>query len=165
MSGKASAWLIIGVGNEMRGDDAAGIAAARELARMEPEAAAIEASGEGAELIELFSGAGRVMVFDAAQSGSEPGTIHRLDASADKIPMEFFRYSTHAFSLAEAVELARVLDGLPAKLVIYGIEGRNWDTGAPLSLEVAQAAREAAARARAEMREISAHRRKECHEA
>jgi hypothetical protein len=35
----------------------------------------------------------------------------------------------HHFGLAEAVELARVLDRLPPRLWIYGIEGRQSEQG------------------------------------
>jgi hydrogenase maturation protease len=47
--------------------------------------------------------------------------------------------TTHAFGVAEAVELARVLGRLPHRLSIYGIEGRKFDLGSAPSLEVALA--------------------------
>jgi hydrogenase maturation protease len=53
-----------------------------------------------------------------------------------------FHYSTHAFSVAEAVELARALGELPPKLVLYGIEGKNFDCGIGLSSEVEKATEE-----------------------
>ena len=79
------------------------------------------------------------MLVDAVRSGAPPGTIHRLDARAGPVPTGFFHYSTHAFSVAEAVELARSLDQLPPHLIVYGIEGEKFAAGVGLSLVVEQA--------------------------
>ena len=76
---------------------------------------------------------------DAVQSGAEPGTIHALDASSRRMPIELFKGSTHAFGLAEAVELARALDRLPTSLLVYGIEGQSFSAGRGLTTEVERA--------------------------
>ena len=132
--------VIIGVGNEYRSDDAAGIAVARRLrALFSTGVTILEESGEGTALMEAWQGAAWVMLVDAVRSGASPGTIHRLGARAAPLPMGFFHYSTHAFSVAEAVELARSLDELPAHLVVYGIEGANFAAGVELSPAVEQA--------------------------
>ncbi len=137
--------LVIGVGNAMRGDDGAGLAVARALAaRVGPGVRVMEASGEGAALMDAWRDAETVILVDAARSGASPGTIHRFDAAKEPMPARFFHYSTHAFSVAEAVELARVLGALPPRLFVFGIEGRTFEAGAALSPEVARAAEEAA---------------------
>jgi hydrogenase maturation protease len=63
-----------------------------------------------------------------------------LDARVAPLPQELFRHSTHAFGVADAVELARALDRLPPRLILYGIEGGNFAAGVKLSLAVEQAA-------------------------
>ena len=132
--------VIIGVGNEYRSDDGAGIAVARRLRAIFPKGVTIlEESGEGAALMQAWQGATCVMLVDAVRSGASPGTIHRLDARAAPMPAGFFHYSTHAFSVAEAVELARSLDQLPPHLIVYGIEGANFAAGIELSPAVEQA--------------------------
>jgi hydrogenase maturation protease len=68
--------------------------------------------------------------------------------------MGFFHYSTHAFSVAEAVELARSLDQLPAHLVVYGIEGANFAAGVELSPAVEQAVEAAVERLAQEIRDV-----------
>lgn len=144
--------LVIGLGNEFRGDDAAGRLAARKI-----DSAAIngvrviEESGEGAALMDAWRGADSVILIDAVHSGAPPGTIHRLDAGAEPIPANFFHYSTHAFSVAEAVELARALQQLPSRLIAYGIEGKNFSSGEQLSSEVAAAVEEVAQRVKGEL--------------
>ncbi|MBP2314798.1 hydrogenase maturation protease [Azospirillum soli] len=132
--------LVLGIGNRYRSDDAVGPVVADRLAALGLPAR--EHSGEGAGLIEAWSGAGRVVVVDATQSGAPPGTVRRLDAGAEALPVGMFRYSSHRFGLAEAVETARALGRLPESLVIYGIEGRAFGFGEALSTEVAEAVEE-----------------------
>ena len=134
--------LVIGIGNEYRADDAVGILLARRLKSLNlPDVGVIEQAGEGAALIDTWesSGAQLVILIDAVCSGAAPGTIYRLDVNEETIPASFFNYSTHAFSLAEAVELARVLGKLPRHAVIYGIEGSQYAAGAGLSAAVKRA--------------------------
>ena len=147
-----AAVLLIGIGNIYRSDDGIGIIIARRLRKEKPAGVRIfEQTGEGAALIEAWQGAKRVLVIDAVQSGARPGTIHRLDARAQRVPAEFFHYSTHAFSLAEAIELARVLEQLPKQLIVYGIEGKNFGAGNELSPEVTAAAVELMKRLREDL--------------
>jgi hydrogenase maturation protease len=74
-----------------------------------------------------------VFLIDACASGGSPGTIYRFDAAASPLPSGTFGLSTHGFGLAEAIELARVLDQLPPHCIVYAIEGECFATGAPLS--------------------------------
>ena len=132
--------LVIGIGNAFRSDDSVGLIVARTLKQLVPPAVTIlEQSGEGAALMDAWQGAEKVILVDAAASGAEPGTIHRFEAGSQPIPAQFFNYSTHAFSVAEAVEMARQLDQLPPALIVYGIEGRSFSYGQDLSPEVEQA--------------------------
>ncbi len=135
--------LVIGVGNEYRGDDGVGRRVARELEQRGTHICTIlEATGEGTTLLESWKNVDAVMIVDAVQSGAPPGTIHRLDAQSRPLPAGFLRTSTHAFGVAEAVELARALNQLPRRLILYGIEGKTFGPDAGLSPEVALAARE-----------------------
>ena len=143
---------VIGLGNRYRRDDGAGLAVLQELAGQDLPGVELRAeSGEGAALMEAWQGAQQVILVDAVQAGGAPGTIYRLDPWEQPIPTEFFHYSTHAFSLAEAVELARVLGQLPPSLIIYGIQGADFGSGQGLSPPVAAAVPEVAARIRQEL--------------
>lgn len=146
---------IIGVGNTFRSDDGAGIAVARSIReRITAGVAVIEESGEGTALLEAWKGARAVLLVDAVQSGAPPGTIHRFDASAGQIPTRFFHYSTHAFSVAEAIQLARALSQLPPRLIVYAIEGGNFGAGEGLSAEVDQTSTVVATRVLDEVRAL-----------
>lgn len=156
-TGIAGPTVVIGVGNLWRGDDGAGLLVARLLRDGEGSTLGpmhiCEARGGNMALIEAWAGAGAVFLIDAVLSGAEPGTIHRIELGSEPLPATLFRDSTHAFGVVEAVELARVLGRLPARLVIYGIEGRSFDHGTELSPEVAAATREAAAMIQRELAE------------
>ena len=128
---------VIGVGNRWRGDDAAGLAAARRVRAMPGlEVEVDELEGDLTSLIDAWDGSEHVIVIDAVSSGAEPGALHKLDARATSLPRDLSRHSTHAVGLATAIELGRALDRLPARLIVFGIEGQRFDAGAGLSPRV-----------------------------
>jgi hydrogenase maturation protease len=92
----------------------------------------VEASGEGASLMDAWKGADEVIIVDA-MSGPEPGEIHRIDASASHIPKSLSLFSSHAFGVPDAIEMARELHELPPVTILYGIEGEAFDPGVGLS--------------------------------
>jgi hydrogenase maturation protease len=132
---------VIGVGNAQRCDDAAGLHVARGVrARAgRDDVAVLERSGEATSLMQAWDRARAVIIVDAVRSGAAPGTVHRLDAATQSIPDSFLRCSTHSFGVADAIELGRALGQLPPCLVVYGIEGKDFDHGEDLSAEVAAA--------------------------
>ena len=147
---------MIGVGNEWRRDDAAGLVVARRLRdSLLTGVRVVEHEGEPLDMIEEWSVAGEAIVVDAVKSGAEPGTIHRLDAVSTRLTAELFRGSTHAFSVAEAVELARALERLPDRLLVYGIEGRTSTAGSGLTAEVEAAVRTLVSELRAQLEEAA----------
>lgn len=132
--------LVIGVGHPDCGDDAAGPLVARRLRALGLRA--IELPGEPTGLIDAWEHEQHVILVDAALTGAPPGSIHTWDATAAPLDRESFRCSTHGLGVAEAVELARVLGRLPARLRICGIEGRRFEPGQPTSPEVVAAVEE-----------------------
>ena len=148
----ASAEIVVaGLGNRMRGDDGAGLEAARLVGERAADLLVVEHEREPTDLIELWDGARLAIVIDALE-GDEPGRIRRFEAGRDELPRRLSTSaSTHAFELAEVVELARSLHRLPERLLVLGIEGECFDTGAGLSPRVERAAAEAAELALAEL--------------
>lgn len=125
---------LIGIGNRFRRDDGAGLEVVRRLRLAHPPGVVlIEQEGEPASLIEAWSTADEALVVDGISSGSMPGRLHRFDVTEAPLPAEIFNPSTHAMGLPEAVELARELDRLPGRLVVYGIEGESFEAGEGLS--------------------------------
>lgn len=126
--------VVIGVGNPYRGDDGAGLAVAeRARACLPAEVDVLECEQEPTRLLDAWEAAEAAVVVDAVVSGAPPGTVHRYDASDSPLPARVFRSSTHAFGVGDAVELARTLGRLPSRIVVYGVEGANFEAGAALS--------------------------------
>ena len=132
--------MVLGVGNLYRCDDAAGIMVARNLIDKGSDYMTVqEQSGEGTNLIEAWKKFDKVWIVDAVSSGGSHGIIHRFDVLKNSIPSDYFSCSSHNFGVAEAIELARTLNKLPAQLQLYGIEGKNFQHGEMISQEVKQA--------------------------
>ena len=148
--------LIIGIGNPYRGDDAVGLRIAQDIKKKSPDHVnVIEQSGEGISLMDSWKDADTVILIDAVHSGAQPGTIHRFDVHTQTIPTKFFHYSTHAFGIAEAIELARALKQLPQDLIVYGIEGKCFEAGIRLSREVEKAVEEVMMRVKQDIHNCS----------
>ena len=132
--------LVTGIGNPDRGDDGFGPAVAQRLRGRVPSTVRILArNGDALALIEYWNGILSVIVIDAMAAISQPGRIHRLDLSSRPLPIDLAPRSSHAFGVAETVELARRLGRLPPHIVAYLVEGEQFATGAPLSPAVAEA--------------------------
>jgi hydrogenase maturation protease len=154
--------MVIGVGNGLRSDDAVGLAAVGLLRdAVDPQTAALLLQeGEALGLIEQWQGAGAVILVDAMRSGVTPGTILRADASSTPLPAVLAsRASTHAVGVGEVVELARLLGRLPARLIVYGVEGRNFTAGSELSDELRATLPELTAAVLREIDELRAQQR------
>ena len=123
--------LIIGYGNLDRGDDAAGLLAARGL--RDRGVVAISHSGDGLALLDMWEAA-EVVVIDAVL-GLEPGSVRVFEGDEIEAAAETFP-STHDFGLREAVGLGRVLGRMPRRLTVYGIGGARFERGESASAEV-----------------------------
>jgi hydrogenase maturation protease len=135
--------LVIGVGNDYRCDDAVGLAIVRTLKAKELlSTLCLESDGDATTLIDAWSHGSRVIIIDAISSGAQPGTIHRFDALTQPLPASCSFSSTHAFGVAEAIQLARTFDQLPTSLIVYGIEGKKFVAGTELSSVVERAVQE-----------------------
>lgn len=127
--------VVIGIGNRFRGDDAIGLVAAEKLTVLLPNAAIRQSNGEALSLMELWDGTDRAILIDAAENQGSPGRVSRLDAGEEPISSTEFHTSTHAFSLPEAIEMARSLDRLPPEVIVFAIEGKWFGHGEELSEE------------------------------
>ncbi|MFH8371730.1 hydrogenase maturation protease [Streptomyces sp. NPDC018031] len=136
---------VVGVGNEFRHDDGIGCIAVTRLeerARHSPLPAGTVVSrcdGDPGRLIGLWEGADLAIVIDAAHAHpGRPGKVHRVEL-ADRPVGSGGATSSHSLGLGEAVELARALDRLPRRLVVYAVEGADQRMGIGLSPPVAAA--------------------------
>ena len=125
--------VVIGVGNRMRGDDAAGLVVIdRLVGRLSADVRLVESTGDVTHLLEAWRDASRAIVIDAVVSGDQAGTVHRLDARSG-IPSSWRSPSSHLLGLVEALELGSILGAVPADTVVFGIEAAEIDTGSEMT--------------------------------
>lgn len=127
---------LVGLGSELRGDDAAGLLVARRTRALTGGRAPVEeVSGDLDGLIQALLGDGEVIVVDAVRSPGIEGEILTLDPD---LMARGETGSSHGLGLVEAAGIARALGG-KASLHLCGIRGRNFAVGAPVTPEVAHA--------------------------
>jgi hydrogenase maturation protease len=145
--------LVIGVGNDLRGDDGVGRLVARLLREMSIEADVSELGGEGTSLMESWNGREFVLIVDALTSGADPGAIRRFDAGSQPIPPAIVTRSSHALGVREAIEISRSLGTLPSRVTLFLIEGQSFQTGAEMSAPVRRSAEDVVERIMRELQE------------
>jgi hydrogenase maturation protease len=130
--------VVIGVGNEYRRDDGAGLAVVARLHdRVPPGVELVLTDGEPTRLIEAWTGAALAVVVDAVRADPpRPGRVHRfvLDrplAGATRTA------SSHGFGLDDAIRLALALDRMPGRLIVHAIEAADLGQGTGLTPPVA----------------------------
>lgn len=123
--------LVAGVGNVLRGDDGFGVELAWRLAKRELPACVkvIETGIGGMSLVqELMQGYAAVLLLDAHQSGSAPGTLRLLEPSLPDLshldPHQLRDYfaDTHYATPLRALALTARLGHLPRHVAIIGCE-------------------------------------------
>jgi len=142
---------IIGIGQSLRGDDAAGLAAVdlwhetyqAKVSRPNVQMELAELPGIG--LLGLLEGANVAILVDAVHSDAKAGTVRVLTENQ----LESFKDgsgSSHGWGVAETLSLGRklMLSALPGKLILIGIEAGQLTLGETLSPDVESALPEVA---------------------
>lgn len=130
--------VLIGVGNEWRGDDGVGWRVAETAAQfLDGQVDVALCDGEPARLIDLWSSRALAIVVDATHGGGQPGHVHVWDGD---VPGRSRRSAaSHALGIDHAIALGAALDRLPSRLVVIGIEAGETGHGDALSPAVAAA--------------------------
>ena len=130
--------VVIGVGNLLLKDEGVGIHAVRALQEEALPAGVevIDGGVAGVGLLDLFSGAQKLLLIDAADMGLEPGTAVRFTPEDVRFQSGELKLSTHDLALPEVLALARTLDQCPSEVVILGIQPKEISWGTELTPEV-----------------------------
>lgn len=132
--------LVIGCGNLLRGDDAAGPVFVRRMwDRGLPEGIHCADGGTGGmDVAFQMRGVPRVILVDACTSGSEPGTLFEVPGTEVENLPPLSGINLHAFRWDHAIAFARWLlkEDYPADVTAYLIEGARFEVGEPLSPKV-----------------------------
>jgi len=149
--------LVLALGNADRGDDGIGaLVAAKLVDRLPPDVTLLARAGDMLSLIEDWAGFDAAVCVDAAAPQHAAGRICRIDLASDELPHAPSAASSHAFGFAEAIALARTLGRAPRDIIVYAIEGLEFEPGAPLTYDVAAAADDAADQIIAEVQALRA---------
>jgi len=141
---KVTKVAVIGIGQSLRGDDAAGLEAVRRWQEKYPETAnkpevQIEASElPGLALIDLLNDVEAAILVDAVQSSAKPGTIHRL-SEEELASFTSDSKSAHGWGVAETLRMRSQLTAAKVNIRIIGIEVEQMELGAGLSKAVEEA--------------------------
>ena len=86
---------VIGLGNELRGDDAAGVLVARSLGAVAAEDGinVLEHQREPSGLLEIWDGADAVVLVDTMLSGAAAGTVRSFDVSVESLALPPSRHT------------------------------------------------------------------------
>jgi hydrogenase maturation protease len=140
---------IIGIGQNLRGDDAAGLSAVRlwveTYQAQHPQVQVELAELPGIGLLDLLEGTGFAILVDAVHSGARSGTVYQL--REDQLAsFTGGTGSAHGWGVAETLSLGRQLvpTSLPVQVIVIGIEAGQFSLGESLSPEVQASLPEAA---------------------
>ncbi len=135
--------LVVAVGNPDRGDDGVGRAVIDELARRAPTSIDLVDVQVPTRLSDAWKGRDDVVVVDAVRTGRAVGSVV-VERVGEGRMVRSGVAGTHGFGVAEAIELARALGCLPARLTLVGVEAAGFTLGSGLSPNVAAAVKPAA---------------------
>lgn len=138
--------VVIGLGNPLMGDDGAGLAALAALrGEGRVEAELVDGGTWGMNLLPVLESADHVLLLDAIDQGTRPGTVIELDGP--EIPRFLgVKLSPHQIDLREVLALAELRGTLPRQLAAIGIQPARIELGTSLSAPVAAAIPEVLAR-------------------
>lgn len=116
--------LILGLGNDILGDDAVGLEVANSIKKMNLNNVDVKTLiSSGLDILDIISGYNKVIIVDAIITKTNKiGTIHRL------IPEDFHKiqkisYSIHNTNISTIFEIGKKLNMmLPKEIIFYGIE-------------------------------------------
>ncbi len=149
--GRPPSWgktVVIGCGNLLRGDDAVGPVLIRHLwsVGIPDHVVLVDGGTAGMDVGFKMQGARRVVLIDAAATGSAPGTIFKVPgAEVEQLPPLSGLHS-HQFRWDHSLAFARWLlhDDYPTDITVFLIEVESCHPGAELTAGVARSMHEVA---------------------
>jgi len=133
--------LVLGIGNVLMNDDAAGVRVVQALAEkfaFPPEVLLLDGGTLGLDLLPYLEGVDRLLVIDAVETGEATGTLVRL--SGDDIPLALAtKVSPHQMGLKDLLLVADLQGHAAAEMVLWGVQPGSIDMDIEMSPEVAAA--------------------------
>ncbi|NVM56599.1 MAG: HyaD/HybD family hydrogenase maturation endopeptidase, partial [Desulfobacterales bacterium] len=127
----------LGVGNLLMSDEGVGVHVANKLMEMDLPAGVevVEGGTDGFGLMNVVTGAKRLIVVDAIKAGGAPGSIYRFDIKDAPTYPDAYKTSVHQIGILEVIHLSELVGQTPETTII-GVEPKSLTTGMELSPEV-----------------------------
>lgn len=132
---------VVGIGNVLLGDDGAGVWLIHHLLaayRFTPEIELLDGGTLGLGLVTYLSDTDRLLVIDAATTGSVPGTVAVM-RGRDVPAILRATLSAHEASLCDLLGALTLLGMTPDEFVAVGIEPQDLTPSVKLSAPVREA--------------------------
>lgn len=130
--------LILGLGNVLLKDEGAGIAAIniiRDSFRFIGDVDIIDGGTLGLDLLHIVGGCEKVLIVDAVDFGKEPGYVGLLEK--EEIPQTlFWKPSAHNIGLSDLMSALRLIEQMPDKLCLVGIQPEALTPGIEISVTI-----------------------------
>ncbi len=129
--------VVLGIGNPLLSDDGLGIHALEVLrsdVRLPLATRLLDGGTFGPELLSQVGGCRRLLLLDAVDVGSAPGTIVRVDLDGTLAVAR--KTSVHEFGINELLDDLRLLGEQPEHVLILGIQPASVAIGTSLSQDV-----------------------------
>ena len=129
--------VILGIGNVLLSDEGVGVHVANELTKMDlpPHVSVVEGGTDGFRLLNIVTGADRLIIVDAVKGGDEPGSIYRFDVDEVRNCPSGFKTSVHQIGILEVIDLSGLIGKTPHATVI-GVEPKSLEMCMELSPEI-----------------------------
>ncbi len=120
--------LVLGLGNRLLGDDAAGPLAVDALLAADPVAGAddpvhyCDGGTIGLSLLPAIEDAAALIAIDAARFGAEPGSVRVFEGDAMDAQLGGRKTSAHEVALADLMAAAAFSGRLPARRALVAVE-------------------------------------------
>ena len=131
--------VVLGIGNTILTDEAAGVRAVEALERaykMPANVQVIDGGTSGMEMIEDLSNLDFLIVIDVVKTGAAAGTVVKIEG--DQIPVFFRRkLSPHQIALPDVLACLELLDTMPKEIIVLGVELISLELGMEMTPTVA----------------------------
>jgi hydrogenase 3 maturation protease len=128
--------VILGIGNDLKGDDALGTFIARSLNNLHPQIISID----GGVVPENFTGTikketpSHILLVDAVNMNKAPGFVRLVS----KEEISNYSISTHAIPISFLINYLEMSTG--AKIALIGIQPMNMEIGHEMTMDVKKSA-------------------------
>jgi hydrogenase maturation protease len=133
------ATLLLGLGNLLMNDDSLGVRVVQQLIGeycFPAELTLLDGGTLGLDLLPHLEGVDRLLIVDAVDAASPPGTLVRL--AGEEIPYALAtKVSPHQMGLKDLLTVADLQGHAPQEMVLWGIQPASIEMDLRLSPEVA----------------------------